>query len=81
MFRSLTRRIGTGFRGDTTVRGNWLKWVENSTDISHINFVHDFADEKRGQVLNMRITEDTDDHITCEAEVFPRAASPLTQHI
>jgi phenylpropionate dioxygenase-like ring-hydroxylating dioxygenase large terminal subunit len=66
---------------DTSVRGNWLKWVENSTDISHINFVHDFADEKRGQVLNMRITEDTSNHTTCEADVFPKAASPLTQHM
>lgn len=67
--------------GDTVVKGNWLRWIENSCDISHINFVHDFADEKNGQVLNMKITEDTDEHTTCEAQVFPKAASYYTQHM
>ena len=67
--------------GETQVRGNWLRWIENSCDISHINFVHEFADERNGQVLNMRITEDTDEHITCEAEVYPRASSFMTQHM
>ena len=67
--------------GDTVVKGNWLRWIENSCDISHINFVHDFADEKNGQVLNMKITEDTEKYITCEAQVFPKAASYYTQHM
>ena len=67
--------------GESRVNGNWLRWVENSCDISHINFVHDFGDEKNGQVLNMRITEDTEKHIVCEAQVFPKAASIYTQHM
>lgn len=67
--------------GETQVRGNWLKWVENSCDISHINFVHEFADQRNGQVLDMRITEETEDHMTCEAKVYPKASSVLTQHM
>ena len=67
--------------GDTVVEGNWLRWIENSCDISHINFVHDFADENRGQILNMRITEDTDEYVTCEAQVYPKAASVYTRHM
>jgi len=66
---------------DIELDGNWLKWVENSCDISHINFVHDFADEKNGKVHDMRITEETPGHVTCEARVYPKATSVYTQHM
>ena len=32
--------------GSKTLKGNIFDWIMNAVDISHINYVHDFANEK-----------------------------------
>ena len=66
--------------GSREVKGNWIDWVANSTDISHINYVHDFADENNGAVEHMSV-ENTVAHTKCTAWVTPKAAHPLTRHM
>lgn len=66
--------------GSHEVQGNWIDWVANATDISHINYVHDFADEKNGSVEQMSI-ENTPDRTKCTAWVKPKAAHPFTRHM
>jgi phenylpropionate dioxygenase-like ring-hydroxylating dioxygenase large terminal subunit len=36
--------------GSKELDGNIIDWILNGTDISHINYVHDFADENKGNV-------------------------------
>tara|TARA_X000001036_G_scaffold432567_1_gene468667 strand:+ start:446 stop:1075 length:630 start_codon:yes stop_codon:yes gene_type:complete len=64
--------------GSTVVKGKWQDWILNAMDISHINTVHDFADETRGEVINMKITRPAADEIQAEAGVHPKASSPVT---
>ncbi len=66
--------------GSTELMGNWIDWVGNATDISHINYVHDFADESNGSVDEFKVDE-TCDSVMCTAFVRPKAAHPLTQHM
>ena len=66
--------------GSTELVGNWVDWVGNATDISHINYVHDFADESNGSVDEFNVEENTD-FITCTAYVKPKAAHILTKHM
>lgn len=64
--------------GSSEVDGNWVDWITNSCDISHINYVHDFADENNGTIDEMNITEYTNS-IVCEAYVKPKASNLLTK--
>ena len=66
--------------GTIDLHGNWLDWVANATDISHINYVHDFADETNGSVDDFEI-HDKGDSMVCTAYVRPKAAHPLTRHM
>ena len=66
--------------GTKVVEGNWIDWVCNSTDISHINYVHDFADEANGSIENMKVY-DTEDSVVCEASVVPKAVNIFTEHM
>ena len=47
------------------------------TDISHINFVHNFADEENALVDKFKVIEHVK-HIECFANVKPKASSKLT---
>lgn len=66
--------------GSEIVEGNWIDWIQNATDISHINFVHDFANENMARVDDMKIYED-EYSVTCEALVTPKASSIFTEHM
>lgn len=66
--------------GTMDVQGNWLDWIMNSLDISHINFVHDFADEDNGIITNIKIKEN-EKSISCTANVQPKAASVATNYM
>lgn len=66
--------------GSRLVKGNWVDWIGNSLDISHINFVHDFADEDDAAVRNMKIKE-TPTSTICEAFVTPKPVNLFTQHM
>lgn len=66
--------------GSEIVEGNWIDWIQNATDISHINFVHDFANENIAYVDDMKLYED-ENSVTCEALVTPKAASIFTEHM
>lgn len=66
--------------GSKIVDGNWIDWICNSTDISHINYVHDFADENDGSIEDMHIHE-TERSIVCEASVVPKAVNMFTEHM
>ena len=66
--------------GSEEVKGNWVDWISNSTDISHINYVHDFGNENNGTIDEMFI-EDLPSKTVCTAYVRPKAASVLTKHI
>ena len=66
--------------GSHEVKGNWIDWVANSTDISHINYVHDFADENNGSVEHMAV-ENMVDRTKCMAWVRPKAAHPFARHM
>ena len=71
IFPNLMTTEWNSVTGSREVDGNWIDWITNSCDISHINYVHDFADE-------MNITEYTNS-IVCEAYVKPKAAHFLTK--
>jgi phenylpropionate dioxygenase-like ring-hydroxylating dioxygenase large terminal subunit len=66
--------------GSHEVKGNWIDWVANATDISHINYVHDFADENNGSVDQMTV-ENSTDRTKCTAWVRPKAAHLFTRHM
>lgn len=64
--------------GCMEVKGNWLKWIENAADLSHINFVHEFGDPNRGrfELLHMIQAGNTS---KCAAIVNPQASNLLTE--
>ncbi|MAT63858.1 MAG: hypothetical protein CL881_08695 [Dehalococcoidia bacterium] len=66
--------------GSKELDGNIYDWILNATDISHINFVHNFADEDNGIIKNTKI-ETFDDYVDCFATVQPKASSKLTEHM
>jgi len=63
--------------GQTIVNGNWIEWIMNGLDISHINFVHEFADEDNGVVKDMHVYT-TPTGVRCVAKVIPKASTFLT---
>ncbi len=65
--------------GSQEVDGNWIDWIANSCDISHINYVHDFADEMKGHIDDINIYENGNFSIICEAFVNQKAAHILTK--
>tara|TARA_Y100000389_G_C17382722_1_gene475271 strand:- start:110 stop:1039 length:930 start_codon:yes stop_codon:yes gene_type:complete len=66
--------------GSKTLRGNFFDWVMNGVDVSHINYVHDFADEKNGKVTDMAVTSH-EDYVDCHAVVRSKASSAITTQI
>jgi phenylpropionate dioxygenase-like ring-hydroxylating dioxygenase large terminal subunit len=51
----------TAITGYDTFNNDWLTSLENSIDITHVNFVHsDFGDKKSGEVKNIKIHEASD---------------------
>lgn len=68
--------------GSKELKGSFIDWIMNGTDISHINFVHSFANEENGSVSNVEvISNEQRDVIDCYANVQPKAASVLTEHM
>jgi len=67
-------------QGHETVQGNWMDWIMNGLDISHINYVHEFADENNGTVEIIEIKE-SDDKIKCKANVIPKPVNFFTKTI
>lgn len=63
--------------GSQILQGNITHWIENSTDISHINYVHNFGNEKNGTIKDLSISIN-EDFIDCYATVQPKASSILT---
>jgi phenylpropionate dioxygenase-like ring-hydroxylating dioxygenase large terminal subunit len=70
----------TKLYGESEVKGNWIDWISNGLDISHINFVHDFADENDGEVSDIFI-EYYPNKVQCKAKVNPKATSFTTQSL
>lgn len=66
--------------GEKYVSGNFVDWVMNGTDISHINFVHDFANENNAYVDNFQVIEHVK-HIECFANVKPKASTRITESL
>ena len=66
--------------GSKELKGNTYDWILNATDISHINYVHNFADEDNGVVQNTKI-ESFEDYVDCFATVQPKASSKFTEHM
>ena len=66
--------------GSKVLKGNIVDWIMNGVDISHINYVHDFANENNGAVDNV-VIETHDDYVDCFANVKPKASSNLTEHM
>jgi phenylpropionate dioxygenase-like ring-hydroxylating dioxygenase large terminal subunit len=66
--------------GSKELKGNIYDWILNATDISHINYVHNFADEDNGVVQNTKI-ESFEDYVDCFATVQPKASSKFTEHM
>ena len=67
----------TKIYGQKLVEGNIIDWIMNGSDISHINFVHDFADEENGYIDDFKV-EENQKYIDCYASVQPKASTPLT---
>ena len=63
--------------GSQLVQGNINYWIENSTDISHINYVHNFGDENNGTIQDISISVN-EEFIDCQATVQPKATSVFT---
>lgn len=66
--------------GSKELQGNMTDWILNGTDISHINYVHNFADENNGIVTNTHV-EMFDRYVDCFATVQPKASSSFTKHM
>ena len=66
--------------GSKVLEGNIVDWIMNGVDISHINYVHDFANENNGAVDNVKI-QVQENYIDCFANVKPKASSTLTEHM
>ena len=66
--------------GSKELEGNIYDWILNATDISHINYVHNFADEDNGIVRNTKI-ESFEEYVDCFATVQPKASSKFTEHM
>lgn len=66
--------------GTTLVEGNWIDWIMNASDISHINFVHDFADEMNGGIKEIKVTEDHK-RVCVNAKVNSKSTSLITKHM
>ena len=66
--------------GSKELQGTVLDWILNGTDISHINFVHNFADEDNGIITNTKI-DTFDGYVDCHAVVQPKASSVFTKHM
>jgi phenylpropionate dioxygenase-like ring-hydroxylating dioxygenase large terminal subunit len=66
--------------GSKILQGNILDWIMNGVDISHINYVHDFANEDNGKVDNV-IIKSHENYVDCFANVKPKASSSLTEHM
>lgn len=68
--------------GSKELKGSFIDWIMNGTDISHINFVHSFADENNGMVDDIEvIVNEQKDMIDAYAYVQPKAAHVLTKHM
>ena len=67
-------------QGDEIVEGNWMDWLMNGLDISHVNYVHEFADEENGVVNDMKILEG-ENGIQCTASVIPKPVNVFTKSI
>ena len=57
--------------GTKKVKGNWWDWVNNSLDMSHINYVHKFGDENNGEVSNFTTWNDNN-YLYASGEVHPK---------
>lgn len=66
--------------GSKILNGNIIDWIMNGVDISHINYVHDFANEDNGMVDNV-VIETHETYVDCFANVKPKASSSLTEHM
>ncbi len=66
--------------GSLDLDGNIYDWILNATDVSHINYVHNFADETNGEIRDLRISSG-DDYVDCHALVNPKASSVATEHM
>ena len=66
--------------GSKELSGNIYDWILNATDISHINYVHNFADENNGVIRNTKI-ESFEEYVDCFATVQPKASSKFTEHM
>ena len=67
-------------QGEEILEGNWVDWIMNSLDISHINYVHEFADEDNGIVNDMKISQ-LENGFQCTASVIPKPVNFLTKSI
>jgi len=64
--------------GYDTFEADWLTSLENSLDISHVNFVHsDFGDPENGGVTVIDIKEKTSDHLIMKSSIHHKSASPV----
>lgn len=67
--------------GSREVEGNWFDWVSNSWDVSHINFVHDFGDEKDAIVHDFKTWEDDELILNAQCKVNPKPVNFATKHM
>ena len=88
-------RQWTRVYGSKVLEGNVIDWIMNGVDISHINYVHDFANEDNGRVddiviephyaacnIDQSIINTIDmNYVDCHANVKPKASSNFTEHM
>lgn len=70
----------TKIYGNRNLEGAYIDWIMNGVDISHINYVHDFANEDDGRVTDVKLVKN-EDTVDCYATVRPKASSALTEHM
>lgn len=65
-------------QGSRVVKGNWIDWISNSWDVSHINFVHDFGDENDAIVHDLRVTHSEKHIVRATCKVNPKPVNVTT---
>ena len=74
---------GGKVQGSRLVKGNWIDWISNSWDVSHINFVHDFGDENDAIVHDLRINYSPKEPniVNATCKVNPKPVNFTTNHM
>ena len=74
VIKEMHNKSWTSVTGEAVFDNDWLTTLENSIDITHVNFVHsDFGDPTNGVVQDIDISDKADDHIRMNSTIHHKS--------